>query len=731
MRKVTKRLLVAGFAAMVVGACQDSVNIVQPPPPPPPPPTDVVDATVTIQGLRTIPGNLAVNPTGVAGDINVVLNIEEGDNTVTGVDLLFDGAPIGCAAISTNMAPGDGVSLSAAAGADVVECFWNTDDVVGACVGDQLTPAFANGTAVLGARITLSDGTTREANNAQTVTLINSDFIMLAAVLDRAATIGTNGRAYVGGPSTLMDGSSNAVAIAACPVSYEGTTVASLGIGGYTTLGTTNVDFGSGAATVHQDAATPFVFAISPTTNATLEDDPVGDGHFFGDTGTTFNCTGNFGTNCSGQVFDDTGLNVTSQFTYGSLFDLHMDFMGPSIAAGATIEIDGATAQTGEHYSSGTFGLSASVTDAGVGLGSGAGIVFNVNDCDNLTDGLCGTAGNTVIVADAIGIGDLAEDDELDNADTNGLDTYEVDVVKVADALENNSAQLGNIVNDPSGPMGVDTGAPVITNLLPATDPADDPIYVLNDVTVMFDAADPPLASGDVGSGVNNSGCGILCAAGGPNTSTVEVNAGALPVTEPSAGSFSADITGLADAETTLTVDVPDNAVLNGNVGMDDFTVILDTTAPDIKPFTAFESDATLSGAAAQFTLAGQVIDGDGVPNSGTGSTISALSVAIFIDTSLGLDCSTLTALTQGTGAGQVGNQARSIADTDGGEADFTMATTEDWSFSSTFLVQHPAANGAVAYCMTVDSTDTTADKTGTANSNSRTNFNRFVINWQ
>ena len=265
MKKATLRAFAAGLAVVVMGGCQDSVSIVQPAPPPPPPPPPSVDATVTIQGLRTIPGNLPVNPTNVFGDVNVVLNIEEGDNTVTQVDLLFDGSPIGCAAITTSTAPGEGVALSAAAAADVVECFWNTDGVAGECIGEQLNPAFPNGTFTLGARITLDDGTTREANNVQTVTMTNSDFIMLEADFEGDPVIGANGRPFVGGPNLALN-------VEACPVSYNGTTVGELGVGGYSTLQSANGGQDAdhsvrGPGNVHQDDTSPFIFNLDPTAN--------------------------------------------------------------------------------------------------------------------------------------------------------------------------------------------------------------------------------------------------------------------------------------------------------------------------------------------------------------------------------------------------------------------------------------------------------------------------------
>ena len=125
------------------------------------------------------------------------MNVDEGTQTVTDVSLTLDGAPLACQGISTAVSPGAGVSTAAAA--DEIECFFNTDDTVGSCVGDQLDAAYNNGDHVLGARITLSDGTTRDAANAQQITLVNSSFIMIAMVDEGNTVIGSNGRLYHGG----------------------------------------------------------------------------------------------------------------------------------------------------------------------------------------------------------------------------------------------------------------------------------------------------------------------------------------------------------------------------------------------------------------------------------------------------------------------------------------------------------------------------------------------------
>ena len=86
---------------------------------------------------------------------------------------------------------------------------------------------------------------------------------------------------------------------------------------------------------------------------------------------------------CVGPVFADDGLNVTSDFTYGSIIGVYADFVGPAIAGGAAIELDAMARHDGRALlGGGDYGLSANVTDEGVGLLAGGQTVYNTNDCD-------------------------------------------------------------------------------------------------------------------------------------------------------------------------------------------------------------------------------------------------------------------------------------------------------------------------------------------------------------
>jgi len=511
MRKVSKGLLVTGFAALVMSACQDSVSIVQPAPPPPPPPPATVEASVTIQGLRTIPGNAPVNPTMVMNDINVVLNVDEGTETVTQVDLLLDGVAIGCQQTAGNVAPGEGVSLSAAS--DVIECFFDSDAVAGACVGDQLAAAIDNGDYTLGARITTSESLTRDASNDQAITIGNSDFIVVAH--NQGQAIVSGGVTYFGGPEDLDgDGTDDNVnSFAACPVSYNGTVVASMGL--QATNGfTAPLDLGSGLGVTDTDTSTPFVWVVDSGDNSVVEDDVNTNGLTAGQTVST-----------AGIILDENALNVTAQFAGTSMGPLFFDFLAPQPNTGGVSEVtlDGGSFAASTWYSAGDFGLSF-VAENGVGWSFGNGASVDVGDCSDADNNDADpSTGFVTVVAGAMAMSDHPEDDwELGGdgfagADAGGLDCYQAELQALADDLGNAFDLTGLATTIQSlNDYGADFTEPAVTNPRP-----DATVTVFNpsDIsdfgtcvgplacTMLFDASDPDLVSGDPGSGIDETAC--------------------------------------------------------------------------------------------------------------------------------------------------------------------------------------------------------------------------------
>jgi hypothetical protein len=765
MRKVTSRLLAAGFAAIVMSACQDSVAIVQPPPPPPPPPPPTVDATVTIQGMRTIPGNAPVNPTVVFGDINVVLNVDEGTQTVTDVSLTLDGAPLACQGISTAVSPGAGVSTAAAA--DEIECFFNTDDTVGSCVGDQLDARYGNGDHVLGARVTLSDGTTRDASNAQQITLVNSSFIMIGWVDEGNTTIGSNGRLYHGG-ADLQFG--------ACPVSYNGTVVGTLSMeaddnggaatscdqdqGGAAFGGCGDGDLGSGAGAPHTDSASPFVFTMSKKNNDSFDSGS-------GDAGTGVEDTGagvGHEVFTVGSVFDADGLNVTSEFGGGYLGGFWVDLVPPRVncsagcAGFAASEIVVNEPAAGSStmmtwYSDADFSLS-NVREEGSGYAFGSGASMDIGDCSDTdnSDGLDSTP-FVPLFSDVSGTDDLDEDDWSAGDDAfggtdAGNDCYLGELRTLMDEVGN----AANLADPAAIPMQIQTLTSLGVDRTAADISAQQPaatITVLNpdanangmvcadagDCTLMLSALDPDLGSGDPGSQVDETGCAGVCGSiiatidDGPGTTNddedldVNDNGTAAPVPATTAQDYVVLLTSgtgtfpLADGAYTITVDVDDNA-LDPNTGSHTYSFILDDTAPVFGALNpAPVGSAGTDASAIVMTIGGTINDAN---------IIKDAELEVYVD---GTD-------NIGTGFDGVCDSATDFKlSVSGGDIDRNDIDHENGTntiaFNESFTINQPdAVARSLNYCFIHKAQDEAVLKTGTATGNSSSLSTLVVVVW-
>ncbi len=684
---------------------------------------------MTIQGLRSIATGLPVNPTALAGDINVVLNVEENDETVTEVDLLVNGNPIGCQSVTPNRVPGEGVRLSQG-GSDTVECFFNTDDVQGACVGVQLAPSFPNGNHTLGARITTSGGT-RDATNAAAITLVNGNFIIVTphdfGDANGQGIIGTNGRRYWGGPADLNgDGTNdNTVGFAACPVAYNNVNVASLGIGGVATDGSGNhVNLGSGAGAVRQDGSAPFIFTASPTAtgNPAVEDDPfLGTGHSIAQFGNV------------GSVFDSNGLNVTSQFTYGGFTNFWLDFASPVVNSGGAsmIQISAADIAANTSYSAGNFGISF-VVDGGVGWAFGSGAQLDVEEC--LTNPTTPQHPDSKAVAD-IDEEDAVVGNPVPATTDNAFDCWEAEVRKLTDLLGNATNLTATPI--PTSPnFGKDVGAAAISMMQPGAS-----VTVLNpdananggvcadlgDCSLMFNAADVLLANGDPGSATNETGC----LAGGPCAAVVAVKtsgpsaaATSFPVDNVNTNSTDKMVGGNADfiidfgfgigaqpdGAYVVTLTVPDNAV-PANTATHAYSFTLDDTAPvhgalNPAPVGSPGTNAT----SIVFTIGGSIGDANIIKTA-------TLTVIESVDN----NCSTTgdnTTLTVASGRIDQNNVAL---------ANGTNAIT----FNQSFTVTEPGTGTITrTYCFRITAEDEAKLKDGTATGNASTLNTQVDVTW-
>ncbi len=752
MRKITKRLLTAGIAVLVLGACQDSVMVVQPvpPPPPPPPPTvPTVDATVSILGMKTIPGQASVNPTAVSGDINVQLNINENDDTVTGIDLLLDGSVIGCQRISANTVSGGDARLSEVSAADVVECFFNTDDVQGSCVGAQIDPLFDNGTHTLGARITLGDGETRDALNETQITLVNGGFLMLVHN-EGSQSVVTGGVLYYGGPADSNgDGTDdNLNSFSVCPVSYMGTTVASLGLAGSTFAGQLAVDVGGGASGTNigstaTDAATPFEFDADPTDNDLVSGNPVED-----DVGTNGILAGHTIAS-AGTILDDSGLNVTSQFAPAALANIFLDFTSPQPNMGGASEVLVAgISSVLTWYSAGAFSLSF-VTEAGVGWSFGGGTSVDMGECATTAnnDGLPATA--FVPEQTTTGIADHAEDDwEVGGdgfggkKDAGGLDCFLSELQVLADDLGNAFAldSLGTTIQTATN-YGSDQTAAGTAKAMP--DPSVQP-YVLNpdnendgvidivdDYLLFFDAADVKLASGDPGSATDEAGCGgadgegglaqgctaiIAAVNSGPKGSPATVPVGNNATLSTDKGGADDDflvdlghsIAPLTDGSYEIEVTVPDLAT-PANDATVTFTFELDNTPPMIGALNPAPVGSPGTDASAIIISIGETVADAHILDAVTLTLMVNGTDAMGADASASCSAAALEENLYTLSDTEVDRNAISL-ENGTNAVDFSAAAAEAFQVKDPF---EAGVGGTVNYCFVIDAKDEALDVTG------------------
>lgn len=154
------------------------------------------------------------------GNVTVLFDVQYNDETVTKIDLTLGDDVISCRGASNDAAPvGVGVGV-AESGSVEVECFFDTDQVLGECTGMQMDPRFANGDHELGAQITTSEGSVRQALATHAITLNNSNYVMIDHNPGGVSKV-TGGVTYYGGPTT----EDNVNTFDVCPVAFDGTVV--------------------------------------------------------------------------------------------------------------------------------------------------------------------------------------------------------------------------------------------------------------------------------------------------------------------------------------------------------------------------------------------------------------------------------------------------------------------------------------------------------------------------
>ncbi|WP_419862122.1 hypothetical protein [Candidatus Palauibacter sp.] len=682
-------------------------------------------ATVTIFGLREVDDRTqAVDPSDVSGNISVLLDVQYNDETVTNVDLTLGDEVVSCRGASSDAASPAGVvpGVAESGGSVEIECFFDTDQVAGECMGMQLEPRFANGEHELGARITTSDGTTRDALATQMITLKNTNYVMIDHNPGSVSHI-VGGVTFYGGPTT----EDNVNTFDVCPVAFDGTMVGKIGLRGMTDTVQEDGDsynddlsfrthrsgrYGEYNGVRRVDDEAPFTFTVLSSQNAYTEDRNA-DGH------------GGHWIIQDGTISDPDGLDISSKFMPGDMENdltkigpIYFDFASPRVSGDSEVTIEGASIMN-VHYSgkrstydgrSQRFGVSG-VTERGAG---GVADVIAVGDCsvrantDTGRDG-AGTAFQA-IVEDAAAVGDLPEDDpDAGNlSDDGGVQCYTAELQALRDRM-GNSRSLSRVRIQSAEFFGVDKTAPEIDDVEP-----DEELVLMDAADLTFEVEDPELETGEAGSGFNGA---ATRAYWGTSWSNRYFRTGYGDATDP--GNVIAEDGGVVTIETNtgvaaadreqrhvVNVEVRDNAV-PPNLGNVSFAYTRDAKAPTVS-LSKSQSDI------------GNV--GTSTVTVSVGGTISDKNVIKRADLSIrekvgDATCMASTDLEAGTGKPVVRNKRDLEND------------TNSIVFDESFTLR--AAEGDKTYCFWLATADVAVEANGRGTGNEKAyELGSFEVSW-
>ena len=256
----------------------------------------------------------------MSGDIWVVLDVQNNDETVAGIALTLGDHEIQCRGAAPDQAAPAGLAESG--GQVEYNCRLNTAAIEGECMGEQVSPMYANGNLTLGAFITTADGERRDAAAPQPVTLKNSSYVMIAHNAGKSVT--KDGLKFYGGPGA----DDNMNSFSACAVSYEGTDVGALTLEAKRTDTAQNpvsgptVSFQTGKDAPDNDPSPtltegPYTWAIDPMFNGKVENMAGVDEIWVVN---------------SGDILNTDGADVTDEFRNGGEAmsgPHHFDYVGP------------------------------------------------------------------------------------------------------------------------------------------------------------------------------------------------------------------------------------------------------------------------------------------------------------------------------------------------------------------------------------------------------------------
>lgn len=700
-------VLFVGALAIGLAGCADDVIITEPPPPPPPPPPE--SAEISIVSIVNPDDGTEIGQSqadAVSGVIGVAINFDTGGFEAATLDVFVDSDKVPCQTFSGQAAVGFSADQQR------VQCLINTDEGIGSCTGSTLLGRFENGTHTISATLTLQDGSSVTATRAEPLTFGNSNSIIIVPNDIGPRVVGLDAQGWWGGPRDLT--------WFACPVIFSASLDDICDITATATDSNVNplddmILGGPSGTTSSETSQEPFMYTASyrDVAGVPVDADPLNEDRVEDDDVSVTPTT----------VLACDGTDITSSFPGSLIGDTRpIDSTAP-LCSVANVGVgdgecepvlDGAdmfVLQNGL-YSDGSIVLD-DVMDFGVGIAS------VIVDAYDFADGVA--ANQTLFLADVGDVADVPEDDGCGSDGSTDIatqllciaaaeagvpvDAYFAFVSEVKDLLDNALGDGDNdlqilAVFDNSEEFGTDFTSPETDEFEP---PTDDPTFVWNPdlgvnysagspalidlsrlcpsddsalcESIMWEAVDPDLASGDDPSGVENGSCvpgpGPSCADDDANAHVVmdgnliEGEITAAPASPPASsdnedellgaaspaadmyeaffcagGLIGAECDGTDDGSYAVDIFTSDKAVKENNVTVDGLSFTLDTNPPVIG-FGGITGLNSSNAATVEFVLTASVVDRNG---DGTALTMVTVDVSIE-DITNGLadgDCTTL-----------------------------------------------------------------------------------------
>ena len=732
LKATTPLVLLAGALAFGLAGCADDVIITEPPPPPPPPPPEAAEISIVSfvdpeDDDSGVP-ELGESDTGIpiSGRFGVVVNFDTGGFEAAALDIFLEQSDGTVYNVPCQSFSGQG-AVGVNADVQTVQCIVNSAEGVGSCQGSVLRGRFPNDTYFATATLTLQDGSSVSATRENPLLFNNTNSIIVVPDDIGPRVVGTDEQGWWGGPRDLS--------WFACPVIFSDSLdqICDITVTAETQWLSGASAPGSNSATSQEPFTYTARYRDVPDDDAgwvdsdSFNEDRVSNSDEDVNPTKVLACDGTNITSSFVLIGDDRPIDSSAPLCTSDPCEVWIDDDYP-------INDGNAPGFTNNLFSGGDFDLRDDdgdlIDDPGVGLILGQTtvlaawdyqdgdqdnivlflpVVFGVDDLDE--DDACGDDGTTdpaLGAADfASGYGQCAATGE----EGAPVDAYFIEIAEVGDLLGNalgdGTADLqiedefiteldapSGIVG--SGQLGADFTPPEVDELMP---PDESPLFVWNPdlgvdytagspaaidatrlcpstdptecETIMYEAIDPDLASGDPGSGVEEIDCGMAY----PNACDDANGDGAFMVVGIDDGPASCDGGGGCDNELLITddagtagddmfqgyfcdgpnVDAPncdgtddgtytvfaeaaDKAQLNNNWVAPEWSFILDTNPPVIG-FGGITGLNSSNAATVQFVLDANVVD-----RNGDGTALTDVTVSVTIEDITALadgDCST------------------------------------------------------------------------------------------